>query len=126
MAVKHRDAVVVSGGAKGVDSAAERAAQRAALRIISYRPYSYTNIHGRQEFSIETVTFDGCFVVNEPNPRRINPPFFPSYGKAAFARNEWIVEDADVVVAFWDGQSRGTKNSLEIAERLGKSTWVFT
>lgn len=56
-------------------------------------------------------------------------PFIPdwnSYGKrAGFVRNEQIVTAADIVIAFWDGQSRGTANSIEIARKLGKQLFIF-
>jgi hypothetical protein len=39
---------------------------------------------------------------------------------AGFRRNHSIVRHSDVVIAFWDGASGGTKNSLEIAEQLKK------
>lgn len=43
------------------------------------------------------------------------------FGKAAgFIRNEDIIRHADAVVAFWDGESRGTKNSIDWALRLKK------
>lgn len=37
---------------------------------------------------------------------------------AGFIRNRRIVKSADRVVAFWDGKSTGTKNTLAIAKRL--------
>ena len=40
--------------------------------------------------------------------------------KAGMIRNRDIVKNADEVVAFWDGKSRGTKNTMELAEQAGK------
>jgi hypothetical protein len=39
---------------------------------------------------------------------------------AGFARNHLIVEQADMVIAFWDGQSRGTKDTIDKARKAGK------
>lgn len=39
--------------------------------------------------------------------------------KAGPLRNQQIVANADRVVAFWNGQSRGTKNSIELAQKRG-------
>jgi uncharacterized phage-like protein YoqJ len=39
---------------------------------------------------------------------------------AGFRRNNLIVKHSDVVFAFYDGESKGTKNTMEIAERLKK------
>lgn len=44
-----------------------------------------------------------------------------THGKAAgFMRNHDIVNAADRVVAFWDGESRGTAHSIELAQAAGK------
>lgn len=43
-----------------------------------------------------------------------------SYGKRAGAlRNQQIVNKADRLVAFWDGQSKGTKISIDMARARG-------
>lgn len=44
--------------------------------------------------------------------------------KAGFMRNPDIVAAADRVVAFWDGTSRGTADSIEIARKTGKPVEV--
>lgn len=52
-------------------------------------------------------------------------PDWDRYGKrAGFVRNELIVKDADTVLVFWNGESRGTGNSLSIAKRLKKTTII--
>lgn len=48
-------------------------------------------------------------------------PDWSLHGKAAgVIRNRLIIEAADEVVAFWDGKSRGTKHSIDIARTLKK------
>lgn len=77
--------VIVSGGAKGVDSIAAAWARRRGLAVIEHKP----------------------------DYRR--------YGKAApHVRNALIVADADRVVAFRDGKSRGTKSTIDKALKHGK------
>jgi hypothetical protein len=47
------------------------------------------------------------------------------YGKAAGPiRNREIVEAADIVVAFWDGKSRGTKSTISIAKSWGRKVQI--
>ncbi len=47
------------------------------------------------------------------------------YGKSAgFIRNKKIVDNCDAVIAFWDGDSRGTKSSMNFAEKAGKQITV--
>lgn len=48
-------------------------------------------------------------------------PEYDKYGKTApLVRNKKIVDSADMVIAFWDGQSRGTYNVMEYAKKVGK------
>jgi hypothetical protein len=72
---------IVSGGAAGVDRAAECAAERYGLGKIIF------------------------------------PALWGAYGKSAgFKRNVQIVGAADKVAAFWDGVSRGTQHTINIAK----------
>lgn len=53
-------------------------------------------------------------------PKIIHVPEWKKYGKgAAFIRNQLIIDDADIVVAFWDGKSKGTKDSIDRADKKG-------
>jgi hypothetical protein len=52
-------------------------------------------------------------------------PEWDKYGKrAAFIRNEKIIMLADVVLAFWDGQSNGTRDALKWAKKYKKPSLV--
>lgn len=47
------------------------------------------------------------------------------YGNAAGPiRNKKMAEQGDVLIAFWDGQSSGTKNMIEEAEKKGLKLYV--
>jgi hypothetical protein len=82
---KDKIQVIISGGAIGADTLAEKFAD---------------------EFGI---------------PKIIHLAEWDKYGKrAGFIRNELIINDCDAVVAFWDGESKGTKNSIDIANKQGK------
>lgn len=46
------------------------------------------------------------------------PADWSSFGKSAgFVRNEEMAQNADALVAFWDGKSRGTQHMIKTAER---------
>lgn len=80
-----KEDIVVSGGARGVDSIAETTAEQIGVGVISFRPD------------------------------------WETYGKkAGIIRNKWIIDEADRVVAFWDGKSKGTKHSIDLAIQSGK------
>ena len=48
-----------------------------------------------------------------------------TYGKSAgFVRNVEMAENADALVAFWDGKSSGTKHMIETARKYGLKVFV--
>lgn len=93
--------VVVSGGAKGVDETAVRVARARGLRATEY-PVDKV---GLPEFG--------------------TPEGKAEFRRRAFARNEQIVQAADLVVVFWDEASAGTRNSMFHAVRLNKPLLVY-
>ncbi len=53
-------------------------------------------------------------------------PEYSRYGRGApLKRNQQIVEYADIVIAFWDGKSKGTKFTIDYCKKIGKSATVF-
>lgn len=54
-------------------------------------------------------------------PVELHKAEWDKYGKAAgFIRNVLIIKASDRVLAFWDGQSKGTKHSLDLARKHKK------
>lgn len=81
---------IVSGGAKGADSLAEKIAE---------------------EYGFETI---------------VHKPDWNKYGKSAgYIRNTYIIADADIVFAFWDGKSKGTEHSINIARKMDKTVRII-
>jgi len=57
---------------------------------------------------------------------RIIYPDWEHLGKSAgFQRNHQIVAAAQIVVAFWDGNSKGTAHSINLARSKGIDVLVF-
>ena len=53
-------------------------------------------------------------------------PEYEKYGRAApLKRNIQIIDYADMVLAFWDGKSRGTKFVIDNCKRIGKRVKIF-
>ena len=53
-------------------------------------------------------------------------PEWDKYGKVAgFRRNLLIIAEADLVMAFWDGKSKGTKHSIDVAKMSGIPVKIF-
>jgi len=54
-------------------------------------------------------------------------PDWKQFGRGAgIVRNKTIVESAEHILAFWDGKSLGTKNSINYAKKLNKSITIIT
>lgn len=92
LAKKHPDAVIVSGGARGVDTVAAVEARLCGLGVVEHIPD------------------------------------YDKYGRhlAPLERNTRIINDVDVLVAFWDGVSRGTKDSIDKAGDRGIKVKVIS
>ncbi len=81
--------VIISGGAKGIDTVAEK----------------YADAHKISKLIVR--------------------PDYKKYGKAApLLRNKEMVELADYVLVIWDGNSRGTRFTIDYSRKLGKETTV--
>lgn len=54
------------------------------------------------------------------------PAQWDKYGKqAGYIRNEQMAENANALLAFWDGESAGTKHMIETAKRKGLQVRVI-
>ncbi len=64
---------------------------------------------------------------NRPDPIRVRrfPADWDTHGTAAGPiRNKEMALYADVLLAIWDGQSRGTKNMIDHMNRLKKPVFI--
>lgn len=87
--------LVISGGARGADTLA---------------------VEWAADYGIPYLVF----------PALWRDPFTGVQNKGAgFKRNRQIVEQADVVVAFWDGKSAGTKHTIDMATEMGKPVRII-
>ncbi|MGQ5176980.1 DUF2493 domain-containing protein [Bacillus halotolerans] len=54
-----------------------------------------------------------------------HPADWDKFGKAAgYIRNKEMAEEADALMAFWDGKSRGTKHMIDLAKKNGLRTSI--
>jgi len=78
------------------------------------------------EVEIVSGTTKGADQLGEAFAKEHNYPIkqFPAdwntHGKkAGYLRNKQMAEYADILVAFWNGESKGTKSMIELAEKNG-------
>lgn len=88
------DIIIVSGGARGVDSLAQEYAKRKGFPILIYYP-KWKDSRGHFDRS------------------------------AGFKRNVLIVDNSDITLAFWDGESLGTRYTIDLATKKGKKVKVY-
>lgn len=89
-AIRFDNWVLISGGAKGVDTWAEEVADM---------------MHWKKQ---------------------IIKPDWNKHGKSAgFIRNEQIIKEADIIYAFWDGGSKGTKHDIDLAIKYNKPMNIY-
>lgn len=59
-------------------------------------------------------------------PVKLIPADWDKYGKSAgYLRNEEMAKEADALIAFWDGKSKGTKHMIDLAKEQGLGTSVI-
>lgn len=59
-------------------------------------------------------------------PLTVFKPDYETHGKSApLVRNKLIAESCDMLIAFWDGSSRGTVFTWRYADKLGKPVKIY-
>ena len=65
------------------------------------------------------------FAANNGIPVNKFPADWEAHGKSAgYKRNELMADNADALIAIWDGESKGTKHMIDIAKRKGLKVYV--
>ena len=94
------------------------------VEISKYIPENVTEIISGGAIGIDTLAEEVA------DKRRISKsiirPEYDKYGKKApLIRNKEIVNRAELVIAFWDGKSRGTKFTIDYAKKLNKEVKIY-
>lgn len=92
---------IISGGAAGADMLGERWAEENKVEKLVF------------EAKWDDLTHSDALI-------KVNSRGKQYDARAGFRRNKDIIEAADVVIAFWDGSSRGTKDGIDHAGKIGK------
>ena len=94
------------------------------VEISKYIPESVTEIISGGAIGIDTLAEE--VADKRKISKSIIHPEYDKYGKKApLIRNKEIVERAELVIAFWDGKSRGTKFTIDYAKKLNKKIKVY-
>lgn len=89
-------------------------------------------IKGRKNTEIVSGTAKGADLLGEKYARERGfeikrfPADWDKFGKkAGYLRNEQMAKYANACVCFWDGNSRGTKSMIDLAEKHNLKTFVI-
>lgn len=104
----HQIELIISGGAPGADSMAEKFADNASIPK-----------------SIHPALWDD-FDVDEPIYYKYDKTGRAYNALAGFNRNSKIVAECEVLYAFWNGKSPGTKDSITKAQNQNKTVKIFS
>jgi len=96
---------IISGKALGADTLGERYADKNGIQKEIY------------EALWDDLTAEPCLIKTNKNGKQYN-------ALAGFNRNTDIIKNCNMVVAFWDGLSTGTKDSLDKAQELRTTTLI--
>lgn len=71
-------------------------------------------------------TYGEIYAIKNNIKIEVYPADWNRFGKQAGSiRNLQMAENAEALIAVWDGESRGTKNMIETAKNLGLKVFVF-
>jgi predicted Rossmann fold nucleotide-binding protein DprA/Smf involved in DNA uptake len=120
--------VAIVGSRPERDTAANEARKVAVYALVKALPHGTIVVSGGAEgvdyWAQNAAAVYGLIaIVVHPAWRR---PDGTGDRGAGIKRNAVIVELADRVVAFWDGSSRGTASTIELARKAGKPVEVIT
>ena len=94
------------------------------INIADYLTETPTKIISGGAKGIDTLAAEYAKKNNIPFTEHL--PDYNKYGRAApIIRNRLIVQDADKVIAFWNGKSRGTLSSINMAKKMGKQLQII-
>ncbi len=104
---------LISGGAIGVDTWAEE-----VIPILN---------SGLANYEIKKIIFKPDWNdLSQPGAIiKINKHGEKYDARAGFRRNKLIIDEADKVIAFWDGKSKGTKHSIDLAIKANKPLDIY-
>ena len=76
------------------------------------KTYNITHIVSGGAIGIDSIAEE--YAINHRLSTIIHHAQWKKYGKSAgYRRNKLIWKDSDIIIAFWDGESEGTKHTID-------------
>lgn len=117
--VKHPDPILISGCALGIDQIWMEAGLELGINVIAAIPFvGYDSKWPQRSRTTYAALLKQC---NE-----IVHVCEPGYDPAKLQRrNVWMVDNSDLLIAYWNGTPGGTANCLQYAASKGKQAIIF-
>lgn len=115
---------VVVSGSRGIDNA------NYVVNCIENSGFDITELIVGDARGVDVIA--ARWAASKRIPYKIVPAQWDEFEKmgnrkaAGPARNRKMVIEGDAVIAIWDGESRGTSSTIEIARKMGKPIKVWT
>ena len=100
--------ILVSGGARGVDSIAEK----------YYKKLNRLNKPIIFKAKWDDLSHSDAIIKTNRYGKKYD-------ARAGMRRNQLIVNEADLIVAFWSDQSSGTKSTIDLAIKANKPVDIY-
>lgn len=115
---KHDNPTLISGGALGIDQMWMQVGLYLGLEVIAVIPFKGFEERwpssSRQEFE--------NLLAQCKEVRYIDNKFsMAAYQK----RNEWMVDNSDLLIAYWNGSNGGTANCVQYARKQNRNILIF-
>lgn len=110
---------VIQGMAAGIDLWSAKVSWDNEIPFLCARPWR-THAPRKADRELYEWALDNCYAHHFVNGATSYP------GPWVYQdRNEWMVDRADHVIAFWDGSKGGTANCVKYANKVGKPVTVI-
>jgi uncharacterized phage-like protein YoqJ len=119
IAQKYPNATIITGGALGTDMLVATLAIKAGLRSKVYLPFEFETHTSRWNAGSKAAL---KWILERSEVRVVGSSEYSV--RLYYRRNEWMVDNADLVIAFWDGRLEGgTAGCIRYAQYRGKKVF---
>lgn len=98
--------------------------KRSIQALTEEKEYEITKVVSGGAFGADS--YGAIYALQKELPLEVFAAEWNKYGKSAgFKRNKLIAQQSDVIMAFWNGRSKGTKNTIDIARSYEKEVHII-
>lgn len=119
--VIHEEVTLISGMALGIDTMFARMAIENKIPLIAAIPCT-----NQDQFWGEKEKIEYYRLTRHHSTTTVRVSKLPFTNWCMQKRNEWMVDNCDVLIAVWDGSQGGTSNCVRYAKKVGREVIFIT